>query len=64
MDAAVIHYRSYRPLGAFELVSQKTVKAYVDLKDNHNQVAWLYQKKGGVVRSALKGMALQEFLDT
>ena len=48
----------------FELVSQKTVTAYVQAKGNHNQIAWLYRKTTSASNpDPRSGMALQAFLD-
>jgi phosphoethanolamine N-methyltransferase len=49
----------------FNLISQKTVTSYVEVKDNHNQIAWLYQKTSADLPAhQTRGMHLQSFLDT
>ena len=54
-----------QPCFVFELVTQKALQSYVELKGNHNQIAWLFQKREtSIVRNPTRGAALQTYLDT
>lgn len=49
----------------FELVSQKALQSYIELKGNHNQIAWLFQKRETTFsRAPTRGAVIQTFLDT
>ncbi len=49
----------------FELVTQKALQSYIELKGNHNQIAWLFQKRETTFsRAPTRGAVIQTFLDT
>ena len=49
----------------FELITQKALQSYVELKGNHNQIAWLFQKRATTfTRAPTQGAVLQTYLDT
>jgi phosphoethanolamine N-methyltransferase len=49
----------------FELVTQKALQSYIELKGNHNQIAWLFQKRETTfTRAPTRGAVIQTFLDS